>query len=148
MSLIWKRCLYLGGWDRGRKERTSPLVWEMKKLYNNPKPGADSSNWVRGFKNVKQRFFMPTPSKKAKKVPNYDVHAKHHSCQTTLMPTSNLAILSGTHALTLRLSTRTSVRRWSRGPKEVSRLNKHWGRHVLSFFARAMTTKDHELHYH
>jgi len=30
------------------------------------------------LKNAKQCFFMPTPSKKAKKMPNFDVHAKHH----------------------------------------------------------------------
>jgi len=30
------------------------------------------------LKNAKQCFFMPTPSKKAKKMPSYDVHVKHH----------------------------------------------------------------------
>jgi len=29
-------------------------------------------------KKAKQCFFMPTPPKKAKKMPNHAVHAKHH----------------------------------------------------------------------
>ena len=46
-----------------------------KKFYNS-KPTEVTEPEVS--KNPKQCFFMPTPSKKAKKMPNYDVHAKHH----------------------------------------------------------------------
>jgi len=55
-------------------------------------------------------FFMPTPSKKAKEMPNYDVHAKQlytmFSCQTTLkkakfmefgLKSDGLATLNITH---------------------------------------------------
>jgi len=63
--------LYLREWDHGRKG--GPLSSE-KAL--NSKPTRATEPEVS--KNAKQCFFMPTPSKKAKKMPNYDVHAKHH----------------------------------------------------------------------
>jgi len=40
----------------------------------NSKPTAVTEPEVS--KKAKECFFMPTPSKKAKKMPNYDVHAK------------------------------------------------------------------------
>jgi len=51
---------------------------------------------------------MPTPPKKAKKMPNYDVHAKHYfSCQTTLKKAKFLEFgLKNVNLATLLLSQR------------------------------------------
>ena len=70
-SLRRQSRLYLREWDRGRKERT----FVLRKFYNS-KPTAVTEPEV--LKNAKQYFFMPAPSKKAKKMPYYNVHAKHH----------------------------------------------------------------------
>jgi len=58
----------------GRWQKRGDLC-HRKKFYNS-KPTEVTEPEV--LKNAKQCFFMPTPPKKAKKMPNYDVHAKHH----------------------------------------------------------------------
>jgi len=74
-SLRQQYRLYLREWGGGRNERT----YVLGKVLNS-KPTAAAEPEVS--KNAKQCFFMPTPSKKAKKMQNYDVHAKQYFVMT------------------------------------------------------------------